>query len=301
MAKVNKKKKELGLGIRALLQGLDEPDTGDNSSSVSGVLNSINEISVEDIEENPFQPRVDFEEEHLQELMESIKVHGVVQPITVRALSGGKYQLISGERRWRASKLAGKESIPAYIRAADDQEMLEIALIENIQRRDLNHLEVALSYQRLLDECGLKHEELGDRVGKSRSQVTNYLRLLKLSPDIQDALRKRTISMGHARCLSGLEKQEQQIYLFQETVKKGLSVRQVEALAKQMKSSSSQKLAKSKAPKKLPLAYQRLQDKLASRFETKIDINRNNKGAGLIAINFSNDDDLNRILDLLDV
>ena len=208
------KKKALGRGLSALLSDTPSSDeerleTDVPVSSVvthqQPVVGNLNEIPLGEIEVNPLQPRQDFNQEHLQELAESIKVHGIIQPITVRRLSKNQYQLISGERRFQASKIAGLAMIPAYIRSADAQQMLEMALIENIQRENLNPIEIALSYQRLITECNLKQEELGDRVGKNRTTVTNYLRLLKLPPDIQAALRDNRISMGHARAIVSVE------------------------------------------------------------------------------------------------
>ncbi|MEQ1587234.1 MAG: ParB/RepB/Spo0J family partition protein, partial [Cyclobacteriaceae bacterium] len=211
------KKKALGRGLSALLS--DTPDTEKLDVDVSSPIgshktsgDSINEISLSQIETNPFQPRQHFDKEALNELAESIKVHGIIQPITVRKLSHNQYQLISGERRFQASRLAGLKAIPAYVRTADDQQMLEMALIENIQRENLNPIEISLSYQRLISECNLKQEELGDRVGKNRSTVTNYLRLLKLPPDIQIAVRDHRISMGHARAIINVENPDSQLY-----------------------------------------------------------------------------------------
>ena len=192
----------------------------------------MHEISLDEIEVNPFQPRTHFDKEALQELSDSIKVQGIIQPITVRKLSKNKYQLISGERRFQASKLASLEKIPAYVRTADDQQMLEMALIENIQRENLNSIEIALSYQRLLTECDLKQEELGDRVGKNRTTVNNYLRLLKLPPDIQAALRDKRISMGHARAIINIENVDIQLDIFKKIISQDLSVRKVEQLVR---------------------------------------------------------------------
>ncbi|MEL6866667.1 MAG: ParB/RepB/Spo0J family partition protein, partial [Bacteroidota bacterium] len=199
------KKKELGQGIRALLSNIDHGSSneGPQEDVVRTLSNTIATIPLNSIEVNPGQPRIEFDEEALQELSESIKVHGLIQPITVRRLNEQTYQLISGERRMRASKIAGLKEVPAYIRLANDQEMLEMALIENIQREDLNAIEVANSYQRLIEECELTHEALSERVGKNRSSVTNYLRLLKLPPDVQSAIKEQKISMGHARALAG--------------------------------------------------------------------------------------------------
>jgi ParB family chromosome partitioning protein len=201
------KKKELGLGIRALLSNLDEGEATpeEQKEVVKELSHTVAMIPVDQIEVNPFQPRVEFDEEALKELSSSIKVHGVIQPLTLRRLSDNAYQLISGERRLRASKLAGLQEVPAYVRLANDQEMLEMALVENIQRQDLNPIEVAITYQRLIDECSLTHQNLGGRVGKKRSTVSNFLRLLQLPPQIQQALKNKRISMGHAKALGELK------------------------------------------------------------------------------------------------
>lgn len=246
---------------------------------------------------NPFQPRTDFNQEALEELSESIKVQGIIQPITVRQLSENSYQLISGERRTQASKLAGLEKIPAYIRKADDQQMLEMALIENIQRENLNAIEIALSYQRLLAECDLKQEELGDRVGKKRATVNNYLRLLKLPPDIQIALRDGKLSMGHARAIINIDNVDLQLDIAKQIIENDLSVRKVEELVRQMV-----KPATPAKPKQEP-SYEiiKLQDKLSSHFGTKIKINSDVNNKGEIKIPFISTDDLNRILDILEM
>ena len=296
---MRKSKEALGKGIRALLNSID-----DDATKVARVktedeyeqTGTIVKIPLTQIEVNPFQPRIDFNEEALTDLAKSIKIHGVVQPITVRKLSNKKFQLIAGERRLRASKLADIEDIPAYVREANDQESLEIALIENIQREDLNAFEIALNYQRLIDECSLTHEDLSTRLGKSRAAVTNYLRLLKLPPDIQSGLKSKAISMGHARALAGIDDIVMQLYVFREIGSKSLSVRQTESLIKQ-----NNKQPKSKAsPKKLPLAYQKLQDRLASNLSAKVQIKPKQNGSGEITIYFHNDDDLERLSDFLE-
>ncbi|CAG0908034.1 unnamed protein product [Cyprideis torosa] len=256
---------------------------------------SVVKIPLSQIEVNPFQPRVDFNQEALEDLAESIKIHGVVQPITVRKLGNKKFQLIAGERRLRASKLAGLNDIPAYVRLANDQESLEIALIENIQREDLNALEIALNYQRLIDECNLTHEDLSTRLGKSRTAVTNHLRLLKLPPDIQSALKSKSISMGHARALAGVDDVVMQLHVCKEIINKGLSVRQTEAMIKQSATKSKTKTSSSK----LPLAYQKLQDRLASNLSAKVQIKPKQNGSGEITIYFHDDDDLERLSEFL--
>jgi ParB family transcriptional regulator, chromosome partitioning protein len=288
------KKSGLGRGLQAILPGNYEV----LNKAVGEVLPPNWEIDIDKIVEvNNFQPRTHFDELALEELAESIKLHGVIQPITVRELSKGKYQLISGERRFRASKLAGLKKIPAYIRKADDQQMLEMALIENIQREDLNAIEVALSYQRLQTECNLKQDELGDRVGKNRSTITNYLRLLKLPPDIQAAIRDKKISMGHARALISIERVQDQLEIFKKTIQNDLSVRQVEELVKGLK--ANPKKPKPEVEFNISPEINKLQKDLSSHFGTKVAILCDIKGKGEIKIPFVSEEDLNRILELL--
>lgn len=292
------KKDGLGKGIRALLGGIEE-DIGAaenlNSKEYTAKI-GVNRIPLDLIEINPFQPRAEFNEEKLNELRDSIQIHGVIQPITLRAIGKNKYQLISGERRLRASKLAGLTDIPAYVREADDQEMLEIALIENIQREDLNAIEISINYQRLLEECDLTQEALGKRLGKNRSTVTNYLRLLKLPPKIQSGIRDREISMGHARALIALDDSVAQIDIFEQIVKRGLSVRQVEALAKDYKPSAKRSAVKTK---ELPLAYRKIQDELSSALSAKVVLKPRKGDKGEIVINYTSDEELDRLLDQL--
>jgi ParB family chromosome partitioning protein len=268
--------------------------------------NSIDSIDINLIETNPYQPRDTFESEALKELAASIKVQGIIQPLTVRKLANNAYQLISGERRLRASKLAGLTEVPVYIRAANDQEMLEMALIENIQRENLNAIEVAISFQRMLDECSLKQEELGDRVGKNRSTVTNYLRLLKLPPVIQAALRDSKISMGHARAMISMDSIDKQLYAFEEVLKNDLSVRKLEDLVRSMsdknavKSTDKTKSPSEKAAQAFSSEYQRIQSDLAAKFDAKVSLKADKNGSGSIQIPFISTDDLNRILEMLD-
>lgn len=301
----NKGKQALGKGIRALLSTIDEElkTTAEGVPAVSGQnAGTMTRIPVDQIEVNPKQPRRDFDEQALKELSESIALHDIIQPVTVVKLSPTKYQLISGERRWRASKMAGLKDIPAYIRTADDQGMLELALLENLQRENLNAIEVALSYKRLMDEVGLTQEQVAERMKKERSTVTNYLRLLKLPPDIQKAVRDGVLSMGHARAIIGLEQVDQQLYAFRETTEKGLSVRQTEQLVKdllQEKSGAAGKTAESTA--KLPPAYKRIEDNMASHFSTKVKLDRKKNGKGSVVIEFYNDEDLERIMDKMNL
>ena len=244
---------------------------------------AFEEIEIDRIAPNPKQPRTHFGEQALDELAESIRTLGVIQPITVRKEADGRYTIISGERRWRASKLAGLTSMPAYIREADEESMLAMAIVENIQRQDLNAIEVALSLQRLVDECHLTQDSLGERVGKKRSTVANYLRLLKLPVEVQLAVREELISMGHARALINLESEQQQIVLLKKTIKKGLSVRQVEEAAKPRKA---------EADEEFPESYSRLVEHLERLFTQEISIKKNNKGGGKIVIGFGSDDDI---------
>ena len=256
---------------------------------------------MEEIEVNPFQPRSHFDQEAIQELAESIQVHGIIQPITVRRLADHQYQLISGERRFQAAKLAGLKTIPVYIRSANDQQMLEMALIENIQRENLNAIEIALSYQRLMSECNLKQDELGERVGKNRTTVTNYLRLLKLPPDIQIAVRDNKISMGHARAIINVENPDQQLYIFKKTLNEDLSVRKVEELVRDLAHKNEEKKehpSTASSPASREIAQ--LQGRLSSHFGTRVVVKSDGK-KGDIKIPFLSVEDLNRILDILKI
>ncbi len=294
------KKKALGRGLSALLSdSQDERSEVDITSPASvnvARTSNLDEISIEEIETNPFQPRQHFDKEALNELAESIKVHGIIQPITVRRLSDHQYQLISGERRFQASKIAGLKSLPAYVRTANDQQMLEMALIENIQRENLNPIEISLSYQRLISECNLKQDELGERVGKNRTTVTNYLRLLKLPPDIQIALRDNRISMGHARAIINIEDPTSQLFIFKKIISDDLSVRAVESMARELTQGSKEVFEPK--PQSAPKEIHQLQSKLSSHFGTKITVRSDGK-KGDIRIPFLSVEDLNRILDIL--
>lgn len=295
------KKKDLGKGLRALLSNIEQTtNTEDKTMLVKELSSSVANIRIDAIEVNPYQPRVEFDSEELMELAKSIKVHGLIQPITVRSLGGDQYQLISGERRLRASKMAGITEVPAYIRVANDQEMLEMALIENIQRAELNAVEIAISYQRLIDECNLTHETLSDRVGKNRSTVTNYLRLLKLPPEIQTSVKDGSISMAHARVLAGIQDVEKQLFLYRRAKAEEMSVRQMEDAARQLTSSgaatSPSKSTKAVNPASIEL--ERIKKEISSLLGTKVDIQRNDKGKGKIVINFGNDKEFNDIYDI---
>lgn len=290
------KKPALGRGLGALL------NAEATAAAVSGPVQQLPRIPVDAIENNPYQPRTEFEQKALEELAESIRLHGIIQPISVRKLGSNQYQLISGERRTRAARLAGLKEIPAYVIETDNRGMIEMAIIENIQREDLNAIEVAISFQRLMDECQLKQEELAGRVGKERSTVTNYLRLLRLPPDVQVAVRDGKISMGHARALAGLENIDHQLAAFKEIVKQELSVRKAEELVRNMgtKPASSAKKPASNPEPELPAQYREIQSQLSSRFSSKINIKVNGEGKGEIVIPFLNTDDFNRLLELLE-
>lgn len=299
------RKTGLGKGLSALLDDSDAvnpPKNGINQVTETRHETSnrpIGEINISDVETNPYQPRTEFDQVALNELAESIRVQGLIQPITVRKHDGGNYQLISGERRLRASKLAGLTRIPAYIRSADDQQMLEMALIENIQRENLNAIEVALSFQRMIDECNLKQEQLGERVGKNRTTVTNYLRLLKLPPAIQVSIRDQKISMGHARALINVDQPDKQLFIHDEIIEKGLSVRKVEELVRSINSVQLKPALRKKTPA-VSFEYQKLQRDLAAKFATKVKLKVAENGKGAIEIPFVSEDDLSRILELLD-
>lgn len=292
---ITNKKKGLGRGLDAILQS---PETDITSSDISGnyVAGAVAELNIDHIEANPFQPRTDFDEAALQELAESIKTQGVIQPVTVRKMGRDKYQLISGERRLRASKLAGLKTIPVFIRVANDEQMLEMALIENTHREGLNAIEIALSYQRLLEECKLTQEQLSEKVGKDRSTVTNFLRLLKLPPEVQVALRDGYISMGQARAIINIDDKTKQLLILKEIIEKDLSVRQVEEL---VRSTNIKNVKKNKQKNVLPLTYVTMADSLSKSLDTKVKIDRNNKGKGSITINFKNDEDFERLMSLI--
>jgi len=295
------KRNALGRGLSALLNDSVSvlPDKNDYSQNTDvAPMGSVNEIKIAEIEVNPFQPRTDFDHDALAELADSIKLQGLIQPITVRRVNAHKYQLISGERRLCASKLAGLTQIPAYVRTANDQQMLEMALIENIQRENLNAIEVALSFQRMIDECSLKQEELGERVSKNRSTVTNYLRLLRLPPAIQASIRDGQISMGHAKALITIDDSSKQLYLHKQIIQQGLSVRKVEEMARDLQRRPVKK--EGKQPEPLSFQVQKIQDDLASKFSTQVKLKVSSQGKGTIEIPFLSEDDLSRILEMLD-
>jgi len=292
------KKNEVTKGLRSLLSNIEKTNNpSERSQLVKELTNSIALLSPELIEVNPFQPRTEFDTEQLMELARSIKTSGMIQPITVRSLGGNKYQLISGERRLRASKMAGIREIPAYIRVANDQEMLEMALVENIQRADLNSLEIAISYQRLMEECNLTHEALSERVGKDRSTVTNYVRLLKLPAQIQASIKAGEISMGHARALAGIDNIALQLKIFKDTTQQSLSVRSLEHLIKSHNNAKQGNTVKISAD--LHPEIKKIKDELGSLIGTKVDIKRDNNGKGSITILFNSDKEFNQITQIL--
>lgn len=293
-------KEALGKGIRSLLQSIDadlKTTAGTLKPAAVQEVTGMIRIPVEQIEPNPKQPRRDFEENSLQELAASIKLHDIIQPITVSKISANKYRLISGERRWRASKIANLKDIPAYVRQANDQELLELALLENLQREDLNAMEIALSYKRMMEELSHTQEQVAERMGKDRSTVTNYIRLLKLPPDIQIAVRNGEISMGHARALVNVDTIEKQLFIFDEIRSKGLSVRQTENLVRNFYKEPEEK----KPIPTLPPAFQKVEDKLASHFSTRIKMRHSKNGSGQITFDYYSLEELNKLLDQMNV
>jgi ParB family transcriptional regulator, chromosome partitioning protein len=295
-----KKMTGLGRGLGALLQDSEKINTPRTSTrlSTTEAVGSMNEIEVNQIEANPYQPRTKFDQEALQELADSIRVQGIIQPITVRQLSEDTYQLISGERRLQASRSLGLTTIPAYVRTANDQQMLEMALIENIQRENLNSIEIALSYQRLILECNLKQEELGIRVGKNRTTVNNYIRLLKLPPVIQAALRDNQISMGHARAIITINSDQSQLKIFNKIIEEGWSVRKVEDEVRKLGMMSTEAFSTKKQPT-INQEIKSLQFQLSSFFGAKVSVKSNEAHKGEIKIPFTSQDELKRILETL--
>ena len=288
------KKRAMGRGLGAILSAESKAVQSATDAGAKDLVGNIVEIPIEDIYPNANQPRTHFDEKALQELAESIKVLGIIQPITVRK-DGAKFEIISGERRYRASKMAGLKEIPAYVRLVNDQELLEMALVENIQREDLDAIEVALTYQRLLEEIGLTQEALSQRVGKERSTITNSIRLLKLNPDVQQAIRNGDISAGHGRAILSLENPEDQQALFKQIVNNRLSVRQAEEAAKHFK--SPKEISISKEPKTLPNTLRRAEKTLADALALKVEIKSSAKGdKGKIVLNFDNEEELEKIL-----
>ncbi|MEP7277811.1 MAG: ParB/RepB/Spo0J family partition protein [Bacteroidota bacterium] len=295
-------KDALGKGIRSLLQSIDadlKTTSGTLKTNIVEQATGILRIPVEEIETNPKQPRHHFDEQALNELAASIKMHDIVQPITVSKLPGGRYRLISGERRFRAAKIAGLADLPAYIRQANDSQLLELALLENLQREDLNAIEIALSYKRLMDELDHTQEQVAERMGKERSTVANYIRLLKLPPDIQVAVRNGTITMGHARALINVDTVDRQLYVFHEVVDRKLSVRQTEELVRKLYKTATP--VKQSVNSDLLHVYKKIEDNLASHFSTRVKLNHSKKGYGNINIEYYSLEELNKILDQLGV
>jgi len=304
MSTPNKKNEALGKGIRSLLQSIDadlKTTSGDLKSSVVEAVTNMLRIPLDQIETNPRQPRHDFDEQALQELAHSIRLHDIIQPVTVSKLPSGKYRLISGERRFRAARIAALKDIPAYVRQADDQQLLELALLENLQREDLNAMEIALSYKRMMEELNYTQEQVAERMGKERSTVANYIRLLKLPPDIQVAVRSNQLSMGHARALINVDTVDKQLYLFGEIKNKGLSVRQTEELVRRLYKEDNPTGVKNSVKPSLPEAFKRIEDNLASHFSTRVKLNHNKKGEGSISIEYYSLQELNKLLDQLGI
>ncbi|HEY6161036.1 MAG TPA: ParB/RepB/Spo0J family partition protein [Bacteroidia bacterium] len=294
------KRNALGKGLSALLENADT-DITSNKKAETAVAGSVSNIPVSQIVANPFQPRTDFEAQSLLDLANSIKEQGIIQPVTVRKMGYDQYQLISGERRFRASQMAGLSTIPAYIRIANDQAMLEMALVENIQRENLNAIEVALSYKRLIDECNLTQEELSKKVGKERSTIANFLRLLKLPAEIQAGIRDGKISMGHARALLSLESEAKQVAVFKQIVDDSLSVREVENLSRNIHTYKN-KLGKAEGEKSVSsLELDTLAENLKEHFKAKVKVQKSVNGSGKITIPFRSEEDLGRILNILEL
>ncbi|HLS12742.1 MAG TPA: ParB/RepB/Spo0J family partition protein [Flavobacteriaceae bacterium] len=294
MAKATRKQ-ALGRGLSALLNDPKEEIKSAEDKNADKIVGTIIELEIENIEVNPFQPRTSFNEESLKELASSIKELGIIQPITVRKLSRNKFQLVSGERRFRAAKLVGLETIPSYVRLANDQESLEMALVENIQRQDLDPIEIALSYERLINEIELTQEALSDRVGKSRSTIANYLRLLKLDPIIQTGMRDAFITMGHGRALINIDDPKTQIDIYMKVIDQSLSVRQTEALVREYKNPTAKEAKKPS----LPNFAQKAKKELSSYLDSKVSLRVNKSGKGQMVVPFKSEEDLNRILKLI--
>jgi len=289
------KKKALGRGLDAILQS---PDTDITSNDISGnyVVGAIAMMDVRIIETNPFQPRIEFDDLAIEELSKSIQEQGIIQPLTVRKLGYDRYQLIAGERRYRAAKRAGLTHVPAYIRVANDEQMLELALVENIHREDLNAIEIAISYNRLIEECQLTQDQLSEKVGKNRTTISNYIRLLKLPAELQIALKDDQISMGHARAIINIADDETKLRILKRIIVENLSVRQVEEM---VRANASRPRIQEKSTVQLPEDYLRNKAQLIEHFNTKVDIRRNNKGLGNIVISFESDEEFIRIINLI--
>ena len=297
-------KDAIGKGLRSLLSNIDQDlktTAGTLKTNVVEQVTTTTRIPLADIQVNPKQPRRDFDETALSELAASIKLHDIIQPLTVTKLATGKYQLIAGERRFRASKIAGLKDVPVYIRQANDKELLELALLENLQREDLNAIEIGLSYKRMMEELSHTQEEVAERMGKERSTVSNYIRLLKLPPDVQVAVRNGEISMGHARALINIDAVDKQLYIFGEIKNKGLSVRQTEELVRNAYKDGSAAPVKVASKSTLPPTYKKIEDNLASHFGTRVKLNHSKKGNGSITLEYYSLQEFNKILEQLGV
>ena len=296
------KKEALGKGIRSLLQNMDmdfKNNKGGLKSDIIEKTTAANRIALDQIEINPKQPRKDFDETALSELAASLKLHDIIQPLTVSRMPTGKYRLIAGERRFRAAKIAGLKDVPVYVRQVNDSELLELALLENLQRENLNSIEIALSYKRLMDELDYTQEQVAERMGKERSTITNYIRLLKLPPDIQVAVRTGVISMGHARALISVDVVDKQLFIFSEIKTKELSVRQTEELVRKMYTGTGN--IKNTAKAALPPSFKKIEDNLSSQFSTKVKLVHNKKGFGSVTFEYYSLEELNGLLDKLNI
>ncbi|HQU96041.1 MAG: ParB/RepB/Spo0J family partition protein [Saprospiraceae bacterium] len=291
------KKKELGKGIRALLNSMDNDDAVPSFDTVKELSGGIAMISISEIEPNPTQPRTRFNEEQLQELAQSIKSYGIIQPLTLRKIARDKYQIIAGERRYKAAQLAGLTEVPSYVRLVDDQELFEMALVENIQREDLNAIEIAISYKRLMEETNMTQDILSDRIGKDRSTISNYVRLLKLLPDIQNAVKEKHISMGHARALAGIDDIALQLAFYKQTIANSWSVRQLETNIRDH-FNKKEKSQSTSSPKDAEI--ESVKERLRTILGLKVQIERNDKGQGFVRISFNSTDELNSIIDVID-
>jgi ParB family transcriptional regulator, chromosome partitioning protein len=302
MSNPNNKKEALGKGIRSLLQSIDadlKTTTGTLKQDVVEKTTSVMRIPIDQIEVNPRQPRQDFDETALQELSASIKMHGIIQPLTVSHIAPNRYRLIAGERRLRASKLAGLKELPVYVREVNDQQLLELALLENLQRQDLNAIEIGLSYKRLMDECSMTQEQVAERMGKERSTVTNYIRLLKLPPAIVVAVRNGSLSMGHARALINVDSVDKQLYVFHKILDEGLSVRQTENLVRTLYKTGDAVKKTQKAL--LAPAFKKIEDNLASHFNTRVKMQHHKSGHGSISFEYYSIEELNAILEKMNI
>lgn len=299
---MQQKKDALGKGIRSLLQNIDadlKTTAGTLKTEVVEKNTNTNSVALDKIDVNPNQPRKDFDEVALSELAASIKMHGIIQPLTVSATANGRYRLIAGERRFRASRIAGLKEVPVYIRDTNDSNILELALLENLQRENLNAIEIALSYKRLMEDLDYTQDQLAERMGKDRSTVTNYVRLLKLPPDIQIAVRNSTISMGHARAIINVDVVDKQLFIYSEIKKKGLSVRQTEELVRKLYTGGT--TSKPTPKSGIPDTYKKIEDNIASQFGTKVKLSHNKKGHGTILFEYYSLEELNALLEKLNV